>query len=337
MKNRIVLLLFVFLGASFQNCSNDFELTENWKDITIIYGLLDASDSVQYIRVEKAFLDESTSALVGAQVADSLYYEDVTVQLQELPGGGGSGLFHILEKVDANTEGFQKVDGIFATSPNYIYKLDKPLVTSAAYRLIVSKGDNSDDIIAQTDVIGTFNITFPTNNFKLRFASGNGQFFRWNEDPDAGFYDLVLRIHITEAPAGNPSDVTYKSLDWKIASNIKPDNSTNNLIIHEVEDGADFYKFLQGSLTPDATIVRDLLSVDILVYAGGHELLNYMEAGRATAGITSAESLPTYTNISEGLGLFSTRYSQEETGLGVLSFVRDTLREGPYTKDLGFQ
>ena len=70
MKKFIALFITItFLTG----CSNDFDLTENWQDITVAYGLLDQSQPVQYIRVEKAFLDPSTSALTIAQISDSLY------------------------------------------------------------------------------------------------------------------------------------------------------------------------------------------------------------------------------------------------------------------------
>ena len=67
----------------FNSCSNDFDLVDTWKDIPIVYGLLNVNDSVQYIRVEKAFLDEETSALVIAQEPDSLYYGNISVELEE--------------------------------------------------------------------------------------------------------------------------------------------------------------------------------------------------------------------------------------------------------------
>lgn len=321
--------------VSLQNCSNEFELTEEWKDYTIVNGLLDASDTAHYIRVEKAFLDPKTNALVLAQEVDSLYYDNVKVELQELPFGGGSGQFYVLDRVDANLEGYQKEEGIFANTPNYVYKLKKPLVPSSSYRLIISKEDE-DDITAETAIIAPFVITAPNILAKFRLQANRQQIFRWNKDDDAGFYDLIFRIHYTEAPKTNPTDTISKSLDWVLAENIRPDNG-KSVIIYELEDGADFYKFIQEKLDPIQGVERAISRFDVIVYAGGQELLNYVDAGRATAGITSAETLPAYSNITNGIGLISTRYKQEKRGYDLTGSMRDSLKYGFYTSDLGFK
>ncbi|MEL6943471.1 MAG: hypothetical protein AAFO82_12445, partial [Bacteroidota bacterium] len=77
MKHLIVILVSFFL---FNACSNELELTAPWKNIPVIYGVLNEADRVQYIRVEKAFLDESTNALDLAKNVDSVYYSDISVQ-----------------------------------------------------------------------------------------------------------------------------------------------------------------------------------------------------------------------------------------------------------------
>ena len=99
---KLIVILSILSIVVMQSCSNEFELTENWKDITIIYGLLDASDTAQYIRIEKAFLDETTSALTIAQEADSIFYNNISVSLQAIPPAGvGGGGFFPLTRVDA--------------------------------------------------------------------------------------------------------------------------------------------------------------------------------------------------------------------------------------------
>jgi hypothetical protein len=333
---KIFVLLLVSCGVlTLQNCSNEFELTENWKDITIVYGLLDASQSAQYIRIEKAFLDESTSALIIAQESDSLFYNDIVVELQEIPLSGGSGgSSFILDRVDANLEGFQKDDGVFANSPNYVYKFDGDLKASARYRLVISKAEG-DEITTETRIISDFGITFPTTDFRLRFESDRPQTFRWNDDANAAFYDLEMRIHIKEVSLN--SDTTFKTLNWSIAKNIQGDAGQFGLVTYELENGAEFYRFLQQNLDVVAGTQRTLVGIDIAVYAGGDELLKYIEAGQANSGITSAETLPLYSNISgDGLGLFSTRFTEVEAGYLWNAALEDTLKDGPYTNQLGF-
>jgi hypothetical protein len=335
MKKLITIfsVLSIFL---MQSCSNEFALTENWKDITIVYGLLDASDTAQYIRVQKAFLDEKTNALILAQEADSLFYDNITVRLQSLPPSGASGGELItLTRVDANLEGFPKESGIFATSPNYVYKLSKPLKPDFSYKIIVEKPNDAQEVTAFTEVINNFDITFPPSGYdELNFASNRNLQVRWRKDADATFYDGVMRINYTEAPANNPSNVVSKSLDWSIFRNLAKETGAG-LMIYEIE-GVAFYKHLQSNLQ-EGSFIRNFVDADIFIYAGGEELNNYINSGRASSGVTSAETLPVYTNINNGLGIFSTRYTQSAVDMLAKQAMLDTLSAGPYTKNLGFQ
>ena len=101
------------------SCSNEFELNAPAKEIPIVYGLLSRSDDVHYIRIEKAFIDENTSALELAQDPNALYFENVQVELVHESNGDA----FLMERVDASQLGLEREDGIFATTPNILYKL----------------------------------------------------------------------------------------------------------------------------------------------------------------------------------------------------------------------
>ena len=59
---KLMLLATTYMVALFFSCSNDFEVNADWKDIPIVYGLLDIKDSAYYIRLEKAFLPDGEDA-----------------------------------------------------------------------------------------------------------------------------------------------------------------------------------------------------------------------------------------------------------------------------------
>ena len=338
MKKLIVFLGLIAMGIA-QSCSNEIVLNEDWKDITIIYGLLDASDSVQYIRIEKAFLDENTSALILAQEGDSLFHENINVSLQAISESGQGGGFLPIERVDANAEGLQKEEGVFATAPNYVYKVTEEMKPSFIYKLIIEKGDGGTETETITDVIGDFDITFPlvsSSNF-IRFESNRTQRFTWKPEEDAAFYDVMLRMNYLEANVSDPDNFTAKSADWVMAQNIirQPGESVNRLFQVEI-DGANYYKWVQSELE-EGDFIRELVDFDLFIYAGGVELDNYINAGRVSSGLTSVEILPTYTNVTNGLGIFSTRYTKTEIGLLPNGRMLDTLATGPYTRNLGFR
>ena len=51
-------------------CEEDFDITASYKDVTVVYGLLDLGDDTTYLRINKAFLGDG-NALLMAQVEDS--------------------------------------------------------------------------------------------------------------------------------------------------------------------------------------------------------------------------------------------------------------------------
>ena len=73
--------LYPFLFASILlinliSCNNDINVAAPYKDIPLIYGKLNASDSIQYIRIQKGFLSNTTDATVLAKFKDSIYYPE---------------------------------------------------------------------------------------------------------------------------------------------------------------------------------------------------------------------------------------------------------------------
>ena len=62
------------------SCSTDVELNADYKDITVIYALLDKNSEYQYIKVNKAFLGEASVAEM-ASVSDSFTYKTADVSV----------------------------------------------------------------------------------------------------------------------------------------------------------------------------------------------------------------------------------------------------------------
>ena len=83
MKN-LTIFLFI-LSMLFMACETDFEVNANWKEVMVVYGLLDQSKQQQYIKINKAYLGEG-DALQMASVSDSVNYnpEDLVVKIYKV-------------------------------------------------------------------------------------------------------------------------------------------------------------------------------------------------------------------------------------------------------------
>lgn len=322
----LVLILLAFLTSS---CSNELNVIEDKKDIPIVYGFLSASDTAQYIRIERAFIDESISALDLAQIPDSLYYEDLVVSLLDEE----SGIETSLNKVDGNLEGYPREDGAFATTPNYLYKVKTDRLDfndEHRYQLKIRRNDDLPLITATTSLVGESNLITPnplTNNPTLDFDHVNETTFSWGGGNNASVYDIYLDFNYDERPIGGVYE--SKQLTWKVASNLSS-------IVHK-QDGREFYAELASQITEDNTLERRFRCFDLIIVAGNAELQEYLRVGQANLGITSTQDIPVFSNLSEGRGIFASRYTSILEGVKMSPSTLDSLANSEITKNLNFR
>ncbi len=316
------------------SCSNEIELNAPSKEIAVVYGILSPKDEVHYIRIEKAFLEENTSAIELAQRPDQLYFDNLEVELVQDSDGQR---FKLVE-VDGTLEGVEREAGVFATTPNILYKIatnQLSLQEEESYTLNIRKAD-TDEVIAtaQTTIVGSVRLNRPipgANKLPLRIEEDETFTVLWAADESAQFFDVKMDIHFEEIPAnGTPSS---KTLTWTIAKNVDAIEGPNKI---EVE-GIEFYKFLASILTEEVSLTRRINTIDIRVDAGGKELFNYINVGQANTGITSSQVIPTYTNIENGLGIFASRNQLIEEGFFIDSITRELLKNGELTRRLNFE
>ncbi len=339
MKRILIYLAAVAVAwTAFAACSNEFELNETYKNIPIVYGILSLQDTAQYIRVERAFIDTKTSALVLAKRADSLYYSTAVVQLQNT----ASGQTFTLQKVDGNKEGYVRDTGIFATNPNYLYKIKNSqlaLQGGIKYKLTVKNASGDAKNIAEStaEVVDTVRVTFPFPGNAVRWTYDNTLSFAWSfNNQNTRVFDLKAVLHYDEYEASNPAVLTSKTLEWNIAQNIKPLENSATSVFYRIQ-GIDWYKFIGKSIPVSLTKKRIFRNFDVVVEGGGEALREYINAGQVNGGLTGSELPPTYTNINGGYGIFSSRTKNTQKAYPVDSATRDSIANGQYTRQLNFQ
>ena len=111
-------ILFTFTLLMTWSCTTDFDLSGEYKETAIIYGLLDPAASTQYIKITKGYFNENKSAIESMQEYDSVYYDTtlLIVELEELNENGTT-----LRTIKMNpTTDFPKEEGDFnATDINH--------------------------------------------------------------------------------------------------------------------------------------------------------------------------------------------------------------------------
>ena len=134
-KIAILFTTMIFLCS----CETEFEVNAPaWKDVSIIYGLLEANKDTQYVKIYRGFLGEQ-DALIMASHPDSIYYNAEDAQVLNEYTALGS-LKNIIFLKDTILGEFIAINGA-SSIPNKAYYFDEPLNDAYEYELIIIKND----------------------------------------------------------------------------------------------------------------------------------------------------------------------------------------------------
>lgn len=335
---------FAFFFIVFHtSCNDELNLIETGKETPIVYAFLSLNDTATYIRVEHAFVDATKPATDLAKVADSLYYSNITVTLVRVSNNER----FVLTRVDGNTEGYRRDDGIFAKSPNYLYKINNATLSmrlNEVWRVIIQRNGSAKALAqATTRVIGNYNIFAPQagaslfltydNTFNIKIESKTIETPTKVEiDSTAKFYDVKVIMNYDEVIG---SVRTAKTAEWLVASGSRRIGTAIETSFSRNAKG--FYTFLGNNISVNANATRFFKDFDIEVTAGGQELIDYVTVGIANIGITGSQAIPTYTNVENGLGLFTSRNKTVIKGMKLNDQSIDLLKTGELTKNLNFR
>jgi hypothetical protein len=340
MKKFLLPLLVLIVG--FNSCSEDFEIAAPYKEITVVYGILDTRNAAQYIRVQKAFMDENKSALTMARDADSSFYRGLRVQMRELNGSAIAATFE-LQRVDLIAEGFPKDTGAFFNTPSIAWKTTQQLNPDRRYRLVVTNTETGRADSAETEVIDSARSSFGIiqldlqSNYFINFSRSTSNLLLSPTTPFPSSIKMMegmMRFHVIDrnTVTGVETERTY---DYTF---IQTDSTQNNWPRIEASN-AGFYSFLASELGPaPPNVQRYLDSPDVFIYAGTRELLRYQIFTKAQGGITGDQVRPIYTNIisqdGNALGLFAARTARVSMEVPLAPIVIDSLASNPQTSNL---
>jgi len=344
MKKYIAFLSALLMLSA---CSNDFDVAAPWKDIPVVYGIISPLDTAAYIRVEKAFLDPNTSAFTIAQIPDSLYYDvnDINVFLERSDNGQRVEL----QRVDGNIEGYVRDTGIFAAAPNWLYKYKSPagqpfLLGLETYKVVVERGDQLPAVTGETTLPGPFIIRAPapgtSGKITINFIPMSDPSVEWRTDAAGVLFEIKLAVRIRETGADG-SLLGRDTLLWTAVQSIRRSNNSTgqpNVFPGEVNlSSTAFYQFLANNIAPASSRFRYFEGCDIILTGGGAEIAELQETLSANSGISGAEALPVYTNMSEGFGIFTGRNTTVLPNVIIGPTTVDAMNEDPLTKPLNFR
>ncbi|MEM9836235.1 MAG: hypothetical protein AAF828_07020 [Bacteroidota bacterium] len=322
-----------FLCITFlQSCRDDFSLEAPYENIPVVYAYLDASENEHFIRVQKAFLGQNGNGELSATVIDSLYYGENEAEVTITQNGEEVSL----ERVNGDDFGISRPEGDFANTPNILYRLPRTLLDlrPELTATIAVKRPGEEDAVAQTLLLGPMSIAQPSTTINI-FNYNQNQNWRWDVTPGTRVFDARLYINIREFFLSDPSMNRDVQLEWILSEQLIPDEDETRVVL--TFNNERFWQFLNSNLAVNDDVRRSLDDMVLVVTGVGSEIEEELELAAANAGITSAQALPTYTNVENGLGVFTSRTQATLRDIVLDARNNDTLRNGVYTRDLNFQ
>jgi hypothetical protein len=320
---------FTFLAAFvsfFYSCSEKVNLVGDFKETAVVYGLLDHSDSIHFIKITRAFIGPG-NALEIAKIPDSSYFNQVEATVSEYVNGNLIRTWTLEDTIVENkdtTGAFygpqQKVyyfrtlpttvsssglNGVIQTSPN-------PQLTSlnpdATYKFKAIINGGEFEVTGETELVQGITTTASSQNFTFKFANNPAEYIPTGVAVSNSGNSFVVNTQLDIAfneHRGN--DISVKKFKWQLGEvSTLPGTAKTFTAL-----GKTFYDLVKANVSNDPTITkRTFNGIYVTVTGGAEELYNYMVVNQPSS--TLAQSKPSYTNltVSNGkrvVGIFSSR------------------------------
>lgn len=326
---KVIRLLMLLSVAAFSSCETDVDVLAPYRETPVVYGLLNAADSTQYIRINRAFLGEG-NAYTMAQQPDSFNYRDILdVSLQRWKNSLLVSTVSLIRDSSINLE-----PGIFAQSPNILYKtpLNYLLDNESEYKLFVHNRETNTDVTSSTELVGDITITGVLNFGTLTFANPDPYVIEWYQGKNGKVYNFTLHFEYDETDNLDPNYYARKSVDWVLPNVVATEVNQTAKLKLSIE-GESFYNHLRGSIPVDPHKIRGVKSIRFIITIGADAFYTYALVNRPPTGLV--QNIPDYTNITGGRGIFSSRFIRlKPCNLDGAS--TDSLFHGSITSSLNF-
>ena len=306
------LAALLVLCALFASCKQEVRLYADYKEVPVIYGLLDANADTNYIRVSRSFYAQDEEAWQIAMNPDSTNYPGkLDVRLTEFCNGDS-----IREIVLDTITLHNKQPGIFSSPDQKMYYTAERLGKNAknirySYRLTVALPDKT--IVTSTDIVGSngFRVKSLGVNFSEAYFNTHRPFYFYPAI-NAKRYDVGMSFTFLEQCTPDADSVS-RTFSWHVGT------WDDFYLYNHMDEGAyaftyrpgTFYEELREFLGADTAVpgltrlVGDY-PIELTIAAAGDELAQYIYFG-SLAGNASTNGSGDFSLINGAEGVFSSR------------------------------
>jgi len=319
MKNTLLTLFTIAVCTilpTLSSCEKEFNPLDEYKDITIVYGLINPIDTVHYLRIHKAFLGPENIILMAKEPDSSLYpVEDIDLRIYEIDRNGKivAELPWYIKEIDN-----KDTTGYFYAPTQRVYCFEKIFKKTSigeyrpnsdeeiTIKIEVENNKTKKIVYAQTSLVNSFSVKAPVRNAPLDLdPEKNSSKFIWNNAKNGRIYDVYYTMRYREGILPS-NDYIKKTIVWHVGQHSSTKTGDGN-------EQTQNFNFNPGAFY--AQIVRDVPyneklwrtpydSVTVAIWCGSEDLYYYHNINKP-GGI--AQERPEFTNLkakiySEELG-----------------------------------
>ena len=324
MPNRILLLLSFIL---FITSCEKIDLKAAYQEIPVVYCLLNAKDTVQYVRINRMYYCDNAYEYMQNEDSTTYPFGIWEVSLEQWVDSVLQGEPIIFEP----TRSIVKENGQFATGNHVIYKTDAPLMANCTFVLKCRNKESGLELISETISLGKFNYITVNEDSRAYFApSYFPEIIDYHASLHHPFYEhKIIRFLYQEIEDGV---VNCEYVDWFPRE--------NPLLIAPTKDDSlegqlpdDYYRYLSECIPVDPDVKRIAMGVDHMFTIANEELFRYINLYNDQ---NAYYYIPDFTNIENGRGIFSCRYHYTYFGKQLKPETIDTISYGRYLKNHRF-
>lgn len=290
MKNyTFAIFIFILLSVA---CKNEIDINAPWRETPVVFGLLDANNQVQYLRIQKTYQNSvNQTTQQGARYSDSLYFDTLYVTVTS-----DFNETFIFEKIDTT-----KNDGFFANDKAVLYKANFKPVNGRKYTLNIFSPSTGKKYTSTTNVIGAAETTQSGSPPLFRVRNyPEPRTLRYTPGRDAFIYDIMIRLNYTEYNVFG--DSLQQFIDYPVRTDLPIATYTQRT---ESFTTSNFLKYIAENISKKPGIERKFRSINYVFAGGSQDLKLFIDISRPINSFVQVK--PEFSNIEGALGIFSSR------------------------------
>lgn len=297
----LLLTLFLFTG-----CEVEFSPNATWKEIPVVYCLLDQDDDTTWARVERCYLGDG-SIYDYSSVSDSINYPVGSIEVKLLKIRNGETVAeYVFRDTAINRQG-----GNFANIAQPVYFIPGKAhfdeycsydiqVSRVADGQVIAHAKQPIELIVRNPEDCVFSkptyTTYPRKTGMFAFkAAGNTCQMEWPALKNARLYQPFVRLYYSE-------NGERRFIDVRTPSVPSANNAERYTIFYQASS---FLNNVKEQLKDDPNPKTYLKQVDLYLTACSEDFSAYMSNISDAGNLDQSREL--YSNIEGGRGIFAAR------------------------------